>query len=116
MWYHRVIGGRRCPIVDTWWQTETGGIMITPLPGAVATKPGSATLTLPGNPRRGGRQDGQPAKAPNGGFLVIRHPWPGMLRGIWGDPDRYREQYWSQYETPTSPGMAPTATARGISG
>ncbi|MED5262090.1 MAG: acetate--CoA ligase, partial [Myxococcota bacterium] len=98
MWYHRVIGGRRCPIVDTWWQTETGGIMITPLPGAVATKPGSATRPFPGIHAEVVGEDGQPAKAPNGGFLVVRHPWPGMLRGIWGDPDRYREQYWSQYD------------------
>ena len=97
MWYHRVIGGKRCPIVDTWWQTETGGIMITPLPGAVATKPGSATLPFPGIHAEVIDEKGKPAKAPNGGFLVVKHPWPGMLRGVWGNPKRYREQYWSQH-------------------
>ena len=97
MWYHRVIGGKRCPIVDTWWQTETGGIMITPLPAAVTTKPGSATLSFPGISAGVWDDAGQPVKPPDGGFLVIEKPWPGMLRGIWGDPKRYREQYWSQY-------------------
>jgi acetyl-CoA synthetase len=96
MWYHRVIGGKRCPIVDTWWQTETGGIMITPLPGAVATKPGSATLPFPGIDADVLGEDGRPVKPPDGGFLVLKRPWPGMLRGIWGDPARYREQYWSR--------------------
>jgi acetyl-CoA synthetase len=97
MWYHRVIGGKRCPIVDTWWQTETGGIMITPLPGAVATKPGSATLPFPGIEAEVFGEDGKPVKPPDGGLLVLKKPWPGMLRGIWGDPKRYREQYWSQF-------------------
>jgi acetyl-CoA synthetase len=97
MWYHRVIGGKRCPIVDTWWQTETGGIMITPLPGAVATVPGSATLPFPGIDADVLDADGAPVRAPHGGFLVVRKPWPGMLRGIWGDPKRYAEQYWSRY-------------------
>jgi acetyl-CoA synthetase len=97
MWYHRVIGGKRCPIVDTWWQTETGGILITPLPGAVATKPGSATLPFPGIDAEVFDEDGKPVKPPSGGYLVIRKPWPGMLRGIWGDAARYREQYWSKY-------------------
>ena len=97
MWYHRVIGGRRCPIVDTWWQTETGGIMITPLPAGVDTKPGSATLPFPGVHADVWNEDGHPVKPPNGGFLVIEKPWPGMLRGIWGDPKRYRETYWSKY-------------------
>jgi acetyl-CoA synthetase len=96
-WYHRVIGGRRCPIVDTWWQTETGGIMITPLPGAVTTKPGSATLTFPGIEAEVYTEEGDAAKPPGGGFLVLRKPWPGMLRGIWGDPKRFEEQYWSKY-------------------
>jgi acetyl-CoA synthetase len=91
-----VIGGERCPIVDTWWQTETGGIMITPLPGAVATKPGSATLPFPGIDADVLGENGRPVKAPDGGFLVLKRPWPGMLRGIWGDPARYREQYWSR--------------------
>jgi acetyl-CoA synthetase len=98
MWYHRVIGGKRCPIVDTWWQTETGGIVISPLPGAIATKPGSATLPFPGIDADVFDEQGEPVKPPNGGFLVLRKPWPGMLRGIWGDPKRYREQYWSTYE------------------
>ena len=98
IWYHRVIGGKRCPIVDTWWQTETGGIMITPLPGVVPTKPGSATLPFPGIHAEVLTENGKPSKPPHGGFLVVRHPWPGMLRGIWGDPLRYREQYWSQYK------------------
>ncbi len=99
MWYHRVIGGKRCPIVDTWWQTETGGIMITPLPGATPTKPGSATLPFPGIAAAVWDDEGLTVKPPNGGFLVIEKPWPGMLRGIWGDPDRYKETYWSRYET-----------------
>jgi acetyl-CoA synthetase len=97
MWYHRVIGGKRCPIVDTWWQTETGGILITPLPGAVSTKPGSATLPFPGIAPEVYTEEGRPAEPPGGGFLVLRKPWPGMLRGIWGDPKRFREQYWSKY-------------------
>jgi acetyl-CoA synthetase len=97
IWYHEVIGGRRCPIVDTWWQTETGGIMITPLPGAVATKPGSATLPFPGIAADVWGQDGRPVDPPHGGFLVLEKPWPGMLRGIWGDPARYRETYWGRF-------------------
>jgi acetyl-CoA synthetase len=97
MWYHRVIGGGRCPIVDTWWQTETGGIMITPLPAAVPTKPGSATLPFPGIDADVWDERGRSVKPPAGGFLVLKKPWPGMLRGIWGDKKRYREQYWSRY-------------------
>jgi acetyl-CoA synthetase len=99
IWYHRVIGGRRCPIVDTWWQTETGGILITPLPGAVDTKPGSATLPFPGIEADVWDEAGQPVAPPNGGFLVLEKPWPGMLRGIWGDPARYRETYFGRYGT-----------------
>jgi acetyl-CoA synthetase len=98
MWYHRVIGRKKCPIVDTWWQTETGGILITPLPGAVDTKPGSATRAFPGIDPEVYTQEGDPVKAPDGGLLVLRKPWPGMLRGIWGDPKRYKETYWSKYE------------------
>ncbi|MFQ5471419.1 MAG: acetate--CoA ligase, partial [Dehalococcoidia bacterium] len=98
MWYHRVIGGKRCPIVDTWWQTETGGILITPLPAAVDTVPGSATLPFPGIDAEVYTEEGDPAKPPAGGFLVVRKPWPGMLRGIWGDRRRYRETYWSTYD------------------
>jgi acetyl-CoA synthetase len=96
-WYRDVVGEGRCPIVDTWWQTETGGILITPLPAAVETKPGSATLPFPGIDADVYTEKGEPAKPPDGGFLVLRKPWPGMLRGIWGDPTRYREQYWSAY-------------------
>ncbi|HXK22728.1 MAG TPA: acetate--CoA ligase [Myxococcota bacterium] len=97
MWYHRVIGGRRCPIVDTWWQTETGGVLITPLPGAVATKPGSATLPFPGIDAEIWNEDGEPVAPPAGGYLVLKRPWPGMLRGIWGDPKRFEEQYFGKY-------------------
>jgi acetyl-CoA synthetase len=91
-----MIGGQRCPIVDTWWQTETGGIMMSPLPGAIATKPGSCTKPLPGIVPDIVDQDGKPVGVNQGGWLVITHPWPGMLRGIWGDDARYREQYWSK--------------------
>jgi acetyl-CoA synthetase len=98
MWYHRVIGNKKCPIVDTWWQTETGGIMITPLPGADATKPGSGTHPFPGVHADVWNDEGKPVKPPDGGFLVLKKPWPGMLRGIWGDPKRFKEQYWSKYE------------------
>src|SRR5262245_4619307 len=97
IWYQRVIGRGRCPIVDTWWQTETGGIMITPLPAAVPTRPGSATLPFPGIHASILDGEGHPVDAPNGGYLVIEKPWPGMLRGIWGDPARYRETYWGKY-------------------
>ena len=96
IWYHREIGKERCPIVDTWWQTETGGIMITPLPGATSTKPGSATRPFPGVEVEVVTRDGERVEANQGGFLVIKKPWPGMLRTIYGDPDRYVEQYWSQ--------------------
>ncbi len=96
MWYHRKIGAEKCPIVDTWWQTETGGIMMSPLPGAIPTKPGSCTKPLPGVLPEIVGQDGQPVEAGQGGWLVITHPWPGMLRGIWGDDARYVEQYWSK--------------------
>jgi acetyl-CoA synthetase len=98
MWYHRIIGKERCPIVDTWWQTETGGIMITPLPGATPTKPGTATKPFPGIEADVMTRDGKPVGANEGGYLVIKKPWPGMLRTIYGDDQRYREQYWSQIE------------------
>src|SRR5579864_690845 len=98
MWYHKVIGGERCPIVDTWWQTETGGIMISPIPGAVPTKPGSATLPLPGVAAEVVTREGKPVGANQGGLLVIRRPWPGMLRTIFRDPERYKHQYFSQIE------------------
>ena len=96
MWYHEIIGGSRCPIVDTWWQTETGAIMITPLPGVVPTKPGSATLPFFGIVPEVVDDQGQPVPANTGGKLVIRKPWPSMLRGLWGDPRRYRDVYWSE--------------------
>jgi acetyl-CoA synthetase len=95
MWYHEKIGGARCPIVDTWWQTETGGIMMSPLPGAIATKPGSCTRPLPGIVPRIVDSSHQEVPQGHGGMLCIEKPWPGMLRGIWGDPERYRQQYWS---------------------
>jgi acetyl-CoA synthetase len=94
MWYHRVIGGGRCPIVDTWWQTETGGVMITPLPGAIPTKPGSATRPFPGIIADIVDIDGTPAADDEGGYLVVKHPWPGMMRTVYGDPDRFRRTYW----------------------
>ena len=96
MWYHAKIGGQRCPIVDTWWQTETGGIMMSPLPGAIPTKPGSCTKPLPGIIPSIVDDGLQEVDRNNGGMLCIAHPWPGMLRGIWGDNDRYKEQYWSK--------------------
>jgi acetyl-CoA synthetase len=96
MWYREIIGRERCPIVDTWWQTETGQIMISPLPGAVAAKPGSATRPFPGIVPEIVTMDGNPVPEGSGGFLIIRKPWPGMLRTIYGDPDRYVRQYWSQ--------------------
>ncbi|MGL5806185.1 MAG: acetate--CoA ligase [Xenococcaceae cyanobacterium] len=94
MWYHRVIGGDRCPIVDTWWQTETGGIMSTPLPGAIATKPGSATRPFPGIIADIVDLDGNPVEDNQGGYLAIKHPWPSMIRNVYGDPDRFRRTYW----------------------
>jgi len=94
MWYHRVIGGDRCPIVDTWWQTETGGIMITPLPGAIPTKPGSATLPFPGILADVVDLEGNSVGNNAGGYLVVRHPWPGMMRTVYADPDRFRRTYW----------------------
>ncbi len=97
MWYRRVIGRNRCPIVDTWWQTETGGILISPLPGAVPTAPGSATLPFPGIFPEIVNEKGEPVGAGEGGYLVLTKPWPGMLRGIYGDKRRYKEQYWSRF-------------------
>lgn len=96
IWYYENIGGRRCPIVDTWWQTETGGIMITPLPGVTPTKPGSATLPFFGVLPEVVDDSGNAVPRNSGGKLVIRKPWPGMLRGLWGDPARYKNVYWSE--------------------
>jgi len=97
MWYQAVIGGQRCPIVDTWWQTETGGILITPLPGIIATKPGSATFPFPGVFADVYNESGEPVPLGGGGYLVLTRPWPGMLRTIYGDPDRYEDTYWSKF-------------------
>ncbi len=97
MWYHEHIGSQRCPIVDTWWQTETGGILISPLPGATVTKPGSATFPLPGISAELVDESGNRVER-GGGYLTLTRPWPGMLRGIWGDPERYKETYWSRFE------------------
>ncbi|HEY9691969.1 MAG TPA: acetate--CoA ligase [Oculatellaceae cyanobacterium] len=94
MWYHRVIGGERCPIVDTWWQTETGGIMITALPGAIPTKPGSATLAFPGILADIVDLEGNSVPANEGGYLAVKYPWPGMMRTLYGDRDRFRRTYW----------------------
>jgi len=96
IWYHEEIGKSRCPIVDTWWQTETGGILISPLPGITPTKPGSATRPFPGIFPEVVTRDGKPVGPNQGGYLIIRRPWPGMLRTVYGDPDRYVQQYWSQ--------------------
>jgi acetyl-CoA synthetase len=96
MWYRKHIGGERCPIVDTWWQTETGAIMIAPIPGAVPTKPGSATLPLPGIVVDVVDRSGASVGTNQGGFLVVKRPWPSMMRTIYGDPERYKKQYWSE--------------------
>jgi len=97
VWYRRVIGGDRVPVVDTWWQTETGAIMISPLPGVTSAKPGSATRPLPGISAEVVGNDGVPVPNGGGGFLVVTEPWPSMLRGIWGDPERYRSTYWDRF-------------------
>ncbi len=98
MWYRRVIGGDRCPIVDTWWQTETGAMMVSPLPGVTSTKPGSAMGPLPGVSVDVVDGEGRSVGDVGGGFLTLDEPWPAMLRGIWGDEERYRETYWSRFE------------------
>ncbi len=97
IWYHQHIGGGRCPVVDTWWQTETGMILITPLPALTTLKPGSATHPFPGVGADIFNEQGQPVKAGEGGYLVLTRPWPAMLRGIYRDPDRYVKQYWSRF-------------------
>ena len=104
MWYHEHIGGRSCPIVDTWWQTETGGIMISPLPGVTATKPGSATNAIPGITAEVVDMDGVPVPRGSGGFLTITNPWPSMLRSIYGDDKRYVDTYWTRYPGRYFPG------------
>jgi acetyl-CoA synthetase len=97
VWYHRYIGGERCPVVDTWWQTETGAIMITPLPGITTTKPGSATRPFPGIKAEIKNEKGESLEGAGGGLLALTRPWPSMLRGIYGDPERYVKQYWSRW-------------------
>ena len=98
MWYREVIGGNNCPIVDTWWQTETGAIMISPLPGVTATKPGSAMRPLPGISAKVVDDSAHEVGKGHGGYLILDKPWPSMLRGVWGEPERYKETYWSKYE------------------
>jgi acetyl-CoA synthetase len=97
MWYRTIVGKERCPIVDTWWQTETGAIMISPLPGVTATKPGSAMRPLPGISAKVVDEKANPVGNGHGGFLILDQPWPSMLRGVWGEPERYKETYWSRF-------------------
>jgi len=96
MWYHEIIGKRRCPIIDTWWQTETGSMMISPLPGATPTVPGTATRPLPGISVDIVTKKGKPVGTNEGGYLVVKKPWPSMLRTLWGDDERYKQAYWSE--------------------
>ena len=98
IWYRHVVGGGRCPIVDTWWQTETGAIMISPLPGVTATKPGSAMRPLPGISAKVVDDNGNPVGDGHGGYLILDQPWPSMLRGVWGEEERFKETYWSRFE------------------
>jgi acetyl-CoA synthetase len=98
MWYREVIGGNRCPIVDTWWQTETGAIMISPLPGVTSTKPGSAMSAVPGISTKVVDDNGVAVPNGHGGYLILDKPWPSMLRGVWGEDQRYRENYWSRFD------------------
>ena len=113
IWYHRFIGGGRCPIVDTWWQTETGGIMITPLPGITTCKPGSATVAFPGIDAQLLDGEGKPVPV-GGGYLAITSPWPGMLRTIWGDDERYRSVYWSRWPGVYFPGDGAKRDPQGL--
>jgi len=106
VWYRSIIGGGRCPVVDTWWQTETGGWMVMPLPGVTASKPGAAMVAFPGISIDVVDDNGVSVANGHGGSLVITAPWPGMLRGIWGDPERYRQTYWSEFEGRYFPGDA----------
>lgn len=98
IWYRHVIGGGRCPIVDTWWQTETGAIMISPLPGVTSTKPGSAMRAIPGISAKVVDDNGVPVGDGHGGYLILDRPWPSMLRGVWGEEERFKETYWSRFE------------------
>jgi acetyl-CoA synthetase len=98
MWYREIVGGNKCPIVDTWWQTETGAIMISPLPGVTATKPGSAMRPLPGISGKVVDDNAKEVGLGHGGYLILDKPWPSMLRGIWGEDERYKETYWSRFD------------------
>ncbi|HEX7521880.1 MAG TPA: AMP-binding protein, partial [Acidimicrobiia bacterium] len=98
VWYYGVIGGARCPVVDTWWQTETGAILLSPLPGTTTLKPGSATFPLPGISADVVDDQAESVPIPGGGYLVLTQPWPAMLRGIWGDPERYHDTYWTRFD------------------
>jgi acetyl-CoA synthetase len=98
VWYRHVIGGDRTPVVDTWWQTETGAIMISPLPGVTHGKPGSAMIPIPGVSADVVTEEGESVPNGSGGYLVLTEPWPSMLRTIWGDDDRFKETYWSEYK------------------
>jgi acetyl-CoA synthetase len=98
MWYREVIGANNCPIVDTWWQTETGAIMISPLPGVTATKPGSAMKAIPGISAVVVDENANPVPNGHGGYLILNQPWPSMLRGVWGEDERYKETYWSRFK------------------
>lgn len=97
MWYYTVVGKSRCPIVDTWWQTETGGILITPLPGAMSLKPGSASFPFPGVDVEIRREDGSLVETNEGGYLVIKKPWPGLMRRVYGDPNRFKDTYFVRF-------------------
>jgi acetyl-CoA synthetase len=98
MWYREIIGANNCPIVDTWWQTETGAIMISPLPGVTSTKPGSAMKAIPGISAVVVDDNAKPVPNGHGGFLILDKPWPSMLRGVWGEDERYKETYWSRFK------------------
>src|SRR5207247_10391988 len=115
-WYQKTIGGGRCPIVDTWWQTETGMILITPLPGVTTTKPGSATQPFPGIDAEVVDEKGHPVPVNKGGYLVIKKPWPAMLQTLYKDPERYKQVYWSRSRANTSRGTGPAWTRTTTSG
>jgi acetyl-CoA synthetase len=102
MWYRRVVGKDRCPIIDTWWQTETGAMMISPLPGITHTKPGSCTKPLPGLDIDVVKMDGTSCGPNEGGFLVVKQPWPSMMRTVWGDDERFHKTYWTQVKDPVT--------------
>ena len=116
IWYRKEIGGDRAPVVDTWWQTETGMIMISPLPGVTAGKPGSAMKAIPGVGPTSSTTRARPVQTGSGGYLVLTEPWPSMLRTLWGDDERFKETYWSRFRVCTSPATAPSSTTTATSG